>query len=210
MSGLSTSIGIFGSALLILCIWVRMLPWHIKIPAWRGLVFIAGAVFILIPFGELSIAAKLRGLVGDLSMTSLLGMVLFSLSYITGRDTLDRYNRYVLLLCVLCAALFLYPMTMGLTYFDPYLLGYGSYGFAFVVFLFAVASWYIRAYVTAAAILLAMVAYAVGLYESRNLWDYLVDPVVTAYAVLWLLAAAWKNLYRRLRPGGDQPDIVEP
>ncbi|HEX19799.1 MAG TPA: hypothetical protein ENG78_03140 [Acidiferrobacteraceae bacterium] len=206
MSTLSSSIGIFGSALLILCLWVRILPWRIKIPAWRGLVFLAGAIILLIPFGELSIAAKLRGLVGDLSMTSLLAMVLISLSYITGRDYFNRYNRYVLLLSVLCAALFLYPMTMGLTFFDPYLMGYGSYGFAAVVFLGALISWAIRAYVTAAALLLAMVAYSVGLYESRNLWDYLIDPVIAIYAAFWLASTVFRNLYQRLRISMKQAD----
>lgn len=206
MSTLSSSIGILGSALLILSLWVRILPWCIKSPAWRGLVSLAAVIIILIPFGELSNAAKLRGLVGDLSMTSLLGMTLISFSYITGKDYLNRYNRYVLLLSVLCAAAFLYPMTMGMTFFDPYLLGYGSYGFAAVVLLIAVISWYIRAYVMAAALLLAMVAYSVGLYESRNLWDYLIDPVVTLYAVLWLASTVLRNLYQRLRNSMKQVD----
>lgn len=175
-------------------------------PAWRGLVCLVTVVILLIPFGELSIAANLRGVVGDLSMTSLLSMTLICLSRITGKDYLNRYNRYVLLVSVLSAAVFLYPMTMGLTFFDPYLLGYGSYGFATVVLLVALISWGMRAYVTAAALLLAMVAYSVGLYESRNLWDYLIDPVIAIYAALWLAAAVLRNLYQRLRNRVKQAD----
>lgn len=206
MNMLSSSIGIFGSVLLVVSLWVRILPWCIRSPVWRGLVCLASAILLLIPFGELSIAANLRGLVGDLSMTSLLGMALICVSHITGRDYLNRYNRYVLLLSVLGAAVFLYPMTMGLTFYDPYLLGYGSYSFAAVVLLVALISWAIRAYVTAAALLLAMVAYSVGLYESRNLWDYLIDPVVVLYAILWLAATVLRNLYQRLRNRVKQAD----
>jgi hypothetical protein len=34
---------------------------------------------------------------------------------------------------------------------------------------------------------LAVLAWALGLYESRNLWDYLVDPLVAAWGIGALL-----------------------
>jgi hypothetical protein len=35
-------------------------------------------------------------------------------------------------------------------------------------------------------VLLAALSFLGGAYESRNLWDYLVDPLVTLYALLAL------------------------
>ena len=39
---------------------------------------------------------------------------------------------------------------------------------------------------------LAVLAWAAGWYESGNLWDYLIDPMVAGYAVFALLnSIAW-------------------
>ena len=40
---------------------------------------------------------------------------------------------------------------------------------------------------------LAVLAYAVGWYESNNLWDYLVDPLVAIYSLSALVVRATRR-----------------
>jgi len=91
---------------------------------------------------------------------------------------------------VAAGAAFLYPFTLGLTYFDPYALGYGSIGFIAALFALTLVAWYARFYLAAIVVTAAALAYLAGIYESRNLWDYLLDPLVSLFAAGWLLRAA--------------------
>ncbi len=50
------------------------------------------------------------------------------------------------------------------------------------------AAWWARWYVIVFIVVAAALAYLAGAYESRNLWDYLIDPLVSIYALAWLLA----------------------
>ena len=43
-------------------------------------------------------------------------------------------------------------------------------------------------------ILAGALAWLGGLYESRNLWDYLIDPLAGAYALGVLLTASGRKL----------------
>ena len=79
-------------------------------------------------------------------------------------------------------SLLLYPTALGLTYFDLYAYGYYPIVLGPIVFvLFTSALWF---GLTLPAVLLstAFLAFAFGILESDNLWDYLLDPVVAVYA----------------------------
>jgi len=91
---------------------------------------------------------------------------------------------------IIAAALFLYPMALGLGSFDPYALGQGSYALAAVLLLLTVAAWAARQYFGALSLLAAVAAYLAGLLDSTNLWDYLIDPLISGYAVYWWLRRA--------------------
>jgi hypothetical protein len=85
---------------------------------------------------------------------------------------------------VLIGGLVLYPFALGLTYFDPYALGYDSRAFLVVLFSFALWAVY-RGYGLITVCLTASVlAHSLGILESRNLWDYLIDPWLTIYAAV--------------------------
>jgi hypothetical protein len=50
------------------------------------------------------------------------------------------------------------------------------------------AAWWARLYAVVFIVIAAALAYLAGAYESRNLWDYLIDPLVSVYALIRLLA----------------------
>ena len=151
-----------------------------------GIVVAAGAAALL-PLGGLMLAGYLRAALGDLSIVTqgLLAIALFQ--YVNGKSYLAARERTAIAAAVVAGAIFLYPAALGLTYFDPYALGYGSPWLAASLLALALGAWYLRLEWLTALILLAVVARLGNALESRNLWDYLVDPWLVLYALLWLV-----------------------
>lgn len=156
---------------------------------------VQGAVFLLslIPFGDMPIAAYLRGISGDLSITALvlLGCALLR----PWRAASGTAPRRALLVLIALLALALYPMALGLGSFDPYRLGYGDPLFVAALLLLALLAWYRKFDLAAQCLALAVLAWAAGWYESSNLWDYLLDPFVAVYALSALAISAIKRSF---------------
>lgn len=127
-----------------------------------------------------TIVVLLRGVLNDLSITSLVVLVSMLYHTIFMPDKASKINRYFAMSVIVLGSL-LYLSTFGFIAFDIYALGYlPSYyvllGFiGLELFLFYFASSYAWLW------LLALTAYALKLEASINLWDYLLDPV------LWIL-----------------------
>ena len=107
----------------------------------------------------------------------------------------ENGGRFALLAAVAAAALALYPMALGLGLFDPYRLGYGSPWLLGGLFAVALAAWLGRVEVLAVCIALATLAWSVGWYDSTNLWDYLLDPLVSFYALGTLAIRGAKRVW---------------
>ncbi|MGO8755244.1 MAG: hypothetical protein ACLQHK_08440, partial [Gallionellaceae bacterium] len=135
MTGLSSSAIALAGAVVIL-------PGVARIPqAYRIALasLVAGAA--LVPISGLSLAAYLRGAIGDLSITSqlLLLMAILRPMYVWplsgelhapspswgGLGWGNEGGKYTLLFLIALAALGLYPMALDIGSFDPYRLGYG-------------------------------------------------------------------------------------
>jgi hypothetical protein len=162
-----------------------LLPGIARLPGLHQAV-LQSAVFalMLIPFGDMPLAAYVRGATGDLSITTLV-MIGCALSRNwRGCGTVDARARRTLLLTVALAALALYPMALGFSAFDPYRLGYGDPLFVTSLLLVALAAWIRKYHLIASCIAFAILAWTAGWYESGNLWDYLLDPWVAIYALL--------------------------
>lgn len=155
-----------------------------------GIIF----VFMLIPLGDLSLAAYVRGATGDLSITSLVLMVCASTTLWCGPHGGRRQS---VLLLIALAALALYPMALGATIFDPYRLGYGDTQFIIALLLLALVAWIWKHYLLALCISFAVLAWAIGWYESDNMWDYLLDPFVAIFALLTIVTRTAKSLLPR-------------
>jgi hypothetical protein len=150
-------------------------------------VLAAVTLLALTPFRGLPLVGYVRGPVGDLSITSTLLAGIAIVGASCGWPAVDARNRLVLRWSLVVVALALYPMALGVGSFDPYRLGFGQPWFVAILFCAALTAWSFRQYVIASCITLAVLAWTVGWYESRNLWDYLIDPVVVVYAVVTLI-----------------------
>lgn len=170
-------------------------------PAAPRLAILLAAVFVLmlIPFGGMPIAAYVRGVTGDLSITTLVLLWCALLRPWFGCVAVEAKHRYALLIMIALAALALYPMALGVGAYDPYRLGYGNPQFIVVLLLLALAAWFRKSSLIALCIALATLAWAAGWYESGNLWDYLLDPFMAIYALAAIISCGVKILFKSQR-----------
>lgn len=175
-----------------------------------GPVLLAAVVAALVPLGSLPAAGYLRGIVGELSVTTVLLLVRGLLRPIPGWAAVDARSRLALQVLVAATGLVLYPPALGLGPFDPYGLGYANPWFLGGLLALVLAARLRRLTLVAWCLALAVLAWAVGAYESRNLWDYLVDPLLAAWGLgaLLLRAARAVRRPRRARALGAGVDRV--
>jgi len=137
---------------------------------------------------ELPLVAYVRGVIGDLSIVT---MLLLWTSLLSGNKPAPLAYK----VSVACIAIVFYPLALGFGMIDPYAWGYGSILFFIAVLLFAVvcglANWSKGVWMIAIAIL----AWAAHWHESANLWDYLLDP----FLAIWALMAVFGVFYKRRR-----------
>jgi hypothetical protein len=149
---------------------------------------LAAALAVFVPIGDLSVAAYVRGVTGDLSMATLVLTGAACNAQLTGGTLIGLRDRQALCWLLALAAAFLYPFALGWTRFDPYALGYGSIEFVTALLLVTLVAWWARLNLIVLVVVVAGLAFLGGAYESRNLWDYLIDPLVCGYALARLLA----------------------
>lgn len=175
--------GLFGVTLAIVALLVR-LPHVEALPLRRKAGLLGAAIVVLsIPVWGVSLAGFVRGITGDLSVSTLLILALALVRSISGFVLVEESNRHSMLKAVAIAAVLFYPLVLGISMFDPYRLGYGSLWL--MVALLGLAVWSSLRYSTflALCIALAVAAWSGNWYESPNLWDYLLDPWLAIYAI---------------------------
>lgn len=174
-----------------------LLPWTARLGKPR-LAMLTGTVFVLslVPFATLPVAAYVRGITGDLSITTLVLLWCALLGPWCRCAATGAGPRRVLLMLIALLALALYPMALGVGAFDPYHLGYGDPLFMAALLLIALLAWFRKLDLIALCIALATLAWTAGWYESDNLWDYLLDPFVAVYALAAILICGAKALLK--------------
>lgn len=166
--------------------------------------FAGGVLLVLVPVGTLPMAAYARGVTGDLSLTTLVLLAGAIVRRLGGTARQESWERERVAAFVVLTAFALYPMALGTGMFDPYRLGYGSFWLLGVLLAVAVTAWWWRLKTIALCLALATLAWVFRWYESTNLWDYLVDPWVSFYAMGSLVMVAVrraKNGWREGRAG---------
>ena len=137
---------------------------------------------------ELPLAAYVRGVMGDLSIVSLL--LLWSSVLPSAKKT-----PLVFKVSIAIVAVVFYPLALGFGMLDPYAWGYGSIGLLIAVILIAIvcglAGWIKGVWVLSFVI----IAWAAHWHESANLWDYLLDP----FLALWAIFAIPNAIYLKRR-----------
>jgi hypothetical protein len=187
MPGLTDFAGLAGAAAAIAAVLLR-LPGIARLRrAHPTPLLLAALVVALVPLGALPAAGYLRGIVGDLSVTTVLLLVRGLLRPVFGWEASDARSRTALQVLVAAGGLVLYPLALGLGPFDPYPFGYASPWFLGLLLALAVAGGFHRLTLVTGCLALAVLAWAAGVHESRNLWDYLIDPLVAAWGLCALL-----------------------
>ena len=101
-----------------------MLPSQRLARRWQfALLFELGALS-LIPINGIALAIYLRSVIDDLAITTVLVLSLATLVRLKLLAVPPRLQQTELLCIFAALALILYPASLGLTYFDPYRLGY--------------------------------------------------------------------------------------
>lgn len=153
-----------------------------------------GALIVLsVPLWGLSLAGLLRGFTGDLSMMTLLFLLLVLVQTLAGKPLVQEDNRHQALKAIAIAGALFYPFALGFSPFDPYRLGYGSLWLMLPLLGFAAWAALRHSILLALGIALAVAAWSIGWYESPNLWDYLLDPWLVIYAIATQAKRWWKQ-----------------
>lgn len=188
--------GLFGSAALVAAALLGLPGIGRRARARPGPLLIAAFLAALVPLGGLPAAGYVRGMVGDLSVTTLLVLLRGLLRPVLGWPSVDARSRLAVQLLAAAAGLVLYPSALGLGSLDPYRIGYASPWFLGALLVLALAAALRRVPLVAWCLALAVLAWALGAGESRNLWDYLVDPLVAAWGLGALLLRGARTLRR--------------
>ena len=163
--------------------------------AWIFTLFVA--TLVPIPGTGMPLAGYLRGFIGELSIT-LLALSLWSLSSrFFGISPLAKRELTALLLAVAAAALVLYPTALGWGDWDAYRLGWGSWWLLAALLVLSAASAWIGLRLLPLLVGLALLAWSAGLMESGNLWDYLIDPWLSAFALGVVFIKCAQSLFKR-------------
>lgn len=167
---------------------------------WRVGLTLAVAIAVSIPFGALPAAAYLRGIIGDLSITSIILLAVPLCRHFFDRRLFNEHKKWLLQSVIVITAVIFYPLALGTGYFDPYRSGFGNIWLLGALFLLTIAAYFQRYFLLAFCIALAVLAWSVGWYESTNLWNYLLDPFVAMYAIgalMWRGGRILKSTFRK-------------
>ena len=155
---------------------------------------LAVTAFALVPFADVSVMVFLRGLVGDLSMSSTVLLGYWAIASI--RQVEPNESRKLIACSIFSVAGFLfYATALGLGSYDPYTLGYEPRLLSSIAAALCLVCIWSGWYLVAACLLAALIAYPLQALPSQNLWDYLID------APLWLfsLGSVAFGIVRRYR-----------
>jgi hypothetical protein len=146
----------------------------------RVLAAICGAATTFLPAGPTTLGECFLGTFGPVSAASLVIVAGYLHAIIIGATY--RTSR-AMLLCLAVVGLVFYPLTFGLSDFDPYDLGYRGLTIPALMLAFVLVGWITKSVDILCWIFLAALLYALGSYDSNNLWDYLIFPTDSIYAV---------------------------
>lgn len=194
------------------------------IASWQAVLTFALIVFLLLPLGRLSVgyrlatllalvlialiplssgltlAGLLRGLTDDLAVTTLIWMAsaaLFKLGYM---PPMPLTQKWPLWLCFSILGLVLYPAALGIGMSDTYSWGYNARHLIIVIGLMTLLLVWLRSRLGVALLVLATVAFLLGLKASENYWDYLLDPFIVLYSLGAMIMALAKAGWRSVSP----------
>lgn len=152
---------------------------------------------MLVPAGGIHLGGYVRGVLGDLSITTLILLGHHLTGRYCGRAWLAPPELRVVRGTIGITGLLFYPLALGVSPLDPYAWGYASLTLPGLLLAAVLGLWLYGLRAAAWLWLAVAAAFVLGLLESTNLWDYLLDPWLVFYVWGGWIAAAGA----RLRPG---------
>lgn len=165
-------------------------------PALRGALLLTLLGLALVPISGISPATYVRSVFDDLALTTTLALLLGTAVRMGWMQRPEEGQLTVLLWVFVAMTGLLYPATLGLTYFDPYRLGYAPRGLLVMVGTLTLALLWARQPLATLLLCLATLGFTLELKASTNYWDYLIDPALGIYCLVVLL----RRYGRRLIP----------
>jgi hypothetical protein len=183
---------LIGPILILALIAAAVLPW--SRPAGRIAIAACGGTLAFVPVGSTMVGGFVLALVGPVSAATIVLCAIYLRSVISGAPQ-PHLPSHAFLLCILITGMVFYPLTFGLTTFDPYDLGYRGLAVPGLMFGYLLIGWFAGAADVAAWIGLAALLYLLDANSSSNLWDYLLFPFDVVAAAVGL-ALAWTHTRR--------------
>ena len=169
-------------------------PW--PIPRWLP---VALGCVTFVPVAGMPVGRWLHGLGQTFSIPFALLLLDLVVAPFRVRSWLDAAARGAAVWWGAGASLLLYPAALGLGSFDPYALGWSEPGVAAAAAMMGAALMLVQNRF-GIVLFFAGMAWRLGLLESDNAWDYLVDPVYGVMAIGNLLVTAGRSAWRRAWP----------
>lgn len=173
---------------------------------WRLIILASASALSFVSLNGLSLAAYVRSFTDDLAITTAIVLAWLTLQRLDVRlPGVDRPGAVVVIVFA-ALALVLYPATLGLSYSDPYRLGFNPRPLIIAVAVIAFGLLYLRNGLGVVMLAGATLAFAVRSKPSENYWDYLIDPLLALYCCVALVVMIVRAVYRRWR--SSQPITV--
>lgn len=191
--------GLLGHAIFLMA----LLLWLFQVRRWKRYwpaVYAVSAIVIILPIQDWLVIEFSRGYFSDLSLATLLVCVLYILNGMRPVAFKIEQSFKIVIIFIGCV---LFPSSLGFGQYDLYSLGFPSEpGFNYLVIgsvILGLLAWVMKAQQLSIYLALALSAYALGIYESQNLWVYLIDPIVMLIVLLGYALALVKNTFKFLK-----------
>ncbi len=192
----STLFGLSGISLLLCVLLLRFL---ILFNFKKAIIYVLLLLFFLFTFVSIdgnSINQYFRGIFNDLSISTLILMTYYLFTYQNPPIQSGSMLRIIAL-----SGLIFYPLALGLSPIDPYAWGYFNNIHTYIaplLFLLTLLSlltyaFYKKDLMTLICLLGASLAFQLNILESRNLWDYLLDPVIFIFALFSVIISIFRQ-----------------
>lgn len=199
---LTDFVALLGINLVLCAAFARLLCRGRGMQSWMRWILAVIFIVLCLPLGPAHIPALayIRGVSSDLSITLVLLACVGLSRRLRGLPVMAGPESTSVFFVVALAALLLYPAALGWGDLDTYRPGYGSPTMLLALLLLCVGCWLRGLRLLPLLVSAAMLAWAAGLMESTNLWDYLMDPWLAASAFVRCLWAGVTRLRDRGKP----------
>ncbi len=199
---LTDLVALLGIDLVLCATGLRLLSGRNGVTRWAKWAVIGCFMLLWLPAGaaHLPLLAYVRGISSDLSMTLVALVCLGLYQRLFTMPAEARRERMALSGAVVLAAALLYPVALGWGDWDAYRLGWGSFGMLGVLLALSLVFWAKGLRLLPALVGLGLLAWTLGLMESSNLWDYLMDPWLAIAAMIQCTKAGVQSLRYRYKP----------